>query len=71
MNTRQDCRHGVTVSAVDELCAFAGVTRHWARMGVGSPRIIPADGRGGRLLASRDSDVLLVGFESGYSHTID
>ena len=69
MNTRENCRH-IPIGAVNELRTLTRATRHCVRRGVGDPRI-SAGGRDGRPLADGDPDVLLIGFESRYGHTID
>lgn len=69
MNTRENCRH-IPIGAVNELRTLTRATRHCVRRGVGDPRI-SGGGRDGRSLADGDPDVLLIGFESGYGHTID
>ena len=68
VNTRQYRRCGAPISAVDELCALARVTRRCAS--VGGLRICPFDGRDGGSLTNRGPDVLLMSFESGYDQAI-
>jgi len=71
VNTRQDCRRDIPVSAVYELCVLAPAIRHCPGMGIGCPRITETGGRDGRPLTSRYPEVLLIGLESRDGHTGD